>query len=459
MGLLLRLWGLASPGLWHDEALSHFYALHEPSWILEYCAGPINHPPLFFLLLHGWLSLVPVFNQAAVELFNVIVGVLTLGVFYRWVWFSLNERWAAGLTLVLALHPFHVYYSSELRMYALAGFGLVVVLYFSTRLLFRGHRDRLDWMGWCLGSLVAMYSHSFTVLPVMVVLLFLGYTAFRDSTMDRWVVSSLALVILYLPWSIFVLNQALRISGDYWLPPFQLSYLWTLVLWMGGYVGPKTAGFYNAGMTLLLCVGLLVPLCVALTRWRKRVVRLCWLVVVTPTIVVVSLSLSGQSVFLYRVFFPLLPVVIYLVGQGYISMPYRLALVCFFSLMVLVTVEVIQLKNNPPNQYVRDVADWIQQRYSREILVLHTSGETYFPSRFYHSSRPNEFFIGARDHLGVTLSKQQRADLGVFRDVLLLYPGNEKPPWVDQISSRIRRKQTLKTGGRTYRAVLLGDSR
>lgn len=433
--------------------------MQAPGWILRYCAGPINHPPLFFLLLHGWLDVVPTFNQGAVESLNLVFSLLTLGVFYRWIHFSLDERWAGGLTFLLALHPFHVYYSGELRMYALAAFGLTVAMYFATRLLMLEKPDSTDWTGWFLGSLVAIYTHSFVVLPVMVILAVLGMDAYRKSRLKPWGTSVVLLAVVYLPWSIFVLNQALRISGDYWLPPFRWEYLWTLTRWMGGYVGPKAGGLYQTVVDVLILLGLVLPLGISCFRWDRSEIRLSGLAVMVPVLGVTLVSLWGQSVFLYRVFLPLLPAVLYLVVWGLAILPRKFGLLCLVAFLVVVSIETVQLKNHPPNQYVRQVADWIEARHDRGTVVLHTSARTYFPARFYHANRQFEFVVGARKHLGVNLTESQLNNLGRTREVLLVHPAGERPGWLRSLEDRILHKRTLVAEGREYGTVLLGGSR
>lgn len=458
VGAFVRIWGLSSPGIWQDEALSHFYALHDPGWIIRYSAGPINHPPLFFLLLRGWLGVVPTYQQAMVELLNVVLGVLTLGVFYRWVQYSIDWRWAGGLTTVLALHPFHIYYSSELRMYALAGLGLTAMGYFATRLIRDGFRSSVDWSGWVLAALVAAYSHSFTLMPVVLCVLYLGYRAYGWNRFGTWGLSLAVLVGLYFPWSLFVVSQAVRISGDYWLPAFRWGYLWTLVLWMGGFIGPKTQGMYYWLLSGGLVVGLLIPAGYSLKRFNFPEVRLIWLLVLGPVGLVILVSVTGQSVFLYRVFFPLLALLFYGIARGYEAMPVKLSIVCLGVMLVTGIIETTALKNNPPNRYTRQLASWIDTHRTADTLVLHTSAETYFPSRFYHKNTGDEYYVGARNHLGVSFPAPQRRDLGRRRPAMVVFPSGNPPEWLSEVQDRLRRMTTLRTSSRRFKVAFLGGS-
>ena len=58
LGWGLRLRNLGGPELWFDEAASHFIAVRSPADILSYvAAAPFEHPPFYYLLLHGAMRL------------------------------------------------------------------------------------------------------------------------------------------------------------------------------------------------------------------------------------------------------------------------------------------------------------------------------------------------------------------------------------------------------------------
>jgi mannosyltransferase len=114
-GLLLRFW--TRSGLWLDEALTVDIArlpLHEIPNALKRDGAP----PLYYYLLHFWISL---FGQSddAVRSLSGVIAVITLPV--AWLCGKrLGGRAVAWTMLVLlASAPFAVYYATESRMYAL----------------------------------------------------------------------------------------------------------------------------------------------------------------------------------------------------------------------------------------------------------------------------------------------------------------------------------------------------
>ncbi|MCS7001252.1 MAG: hypothetical protein NZ518_00235, partial [Dehalococcoidia bacterium] len=50
----LRVANLGGQSLWYDEGFSVFLARHAVADIIRLTAGDI-HPPLYYVLLHGWI--------------------------------------------------------------------------------------------------------------------------------------------------------------------------------------------------------------------------------------------------------------------------------------------------------------------------------------------------------------------------------------------------------------------
>lgn len=126
VGLALRLATIDTRGLWLDEALTVRQAKQSIPEIIASLSGGV-HPPFFHILMHYWVSLVGT-AEAPVRVFALIFGVASIPVAY-WVGMRMFDlrvaRISAGL---LALWPYHIWYSQEARMYSmLMFFGLLSV--------------------------------------------------------------------------------------------------------------------------------------------------------------------------------------------------------------------------------------------------------------------------------------------------------------------------------------------
>jgi uncharacterized membrane protein len=124
LAFALRVQGINDDSYWLDEMTSLRDAGRPLGRILAGDGGP-SHPPLYYLLLKGWIALFGS-SETAVRMLSAILGTATVGAtcaLFR----ALHGR-AVGLAsaLLLAVSFHHIVFSQEARMYAL--FGLLAVL-------------------------------------------------------------------------------------------------------------------------------------------------------------------------------------------------------------------------------------------------------------------------------------------------------------------------------------------
>ena len=121
LGLLLRLGRLTWQPLWADEGYSVYFATEAVARLLWLTANDI-HPPLYYLLLHGWLWLWGIPEPFALRLFSVLLAmpVLFLAVALAQRLFGGRRQPSFLLLVLLLLNPLSLYYSQEVRMYGLA---------------------------------------------------------------------------------------------------------------------------------------------------------------------------------------------------------------------------------------------------------------------------------------------------------------------------------------------------
>ncbi|MEI2692875.1 MAG: hypothetical protein V9H69_25415 [Anaerolineae bacterium] len=135
----LRLIHLGRDSLWYDETVSVYLAGQRAAELIAHTARDI-HPPLYYLLLRGWLLLAGYptgqadptghgleFMAAFLSLcFGVLLVPLTWQLARR---LGLGGLTAALAALLIAISPFGVWYSQEVRMYTLgAALGVVALL-------------------------------------------------------------------------------------------------------------------------------------------------------------------------------------------------------------------------------------------------------------------------------------------------------------------------------------------
>lgn len=119
-GVALRLVNLSAGGLWLDEIWSMH---HSASWLsfaeVYSHAARDTHPPLFDLMLHGWLRIFGDSDLAG-RSFAVLWSVLGLIATWRYAKLLTGSRLIALAALALtSLHFFHIYYATEVRFYSM----------------------------------------------------------------------------------------------------------------------------------------------------------------------------------------------------------------------------------------------------------------------------------------------------------------------------------------------------
>jgi uncharacterized membrane protein len=217
LGMVLRLINLGRESLWLDEAISYLAAQLPLAQIANNTVQS-SHPPLYYLLLHFWLDLVPN-TDTAVKLFSVLWGVLLIPAIYLFCQKLFSSR-TLSLTaaLLVAVSPFHILYSHELRMYT----QLMVLVMAGTAAYWHA-RQKMKARWWLLTGLLflsAVYTHLFAFLALAGIGLH-ALLEFRQEKRAFWATAALTAVILvcFIPWLNLMLAEAEPALGS--LRPLQ----------------------------------------------------------------------------------------------------------------------------------------------------------------------------------------------------------------------------------------------
>jgi hypothetical protein len=293
-GVLLRSLRLDWQPLWWDEGISVYFATEPLPRMVQLTANDI-HPPLYYALLHGWLTL---FDRAAptvARLFSVLIGVLTLPLFalLARVLYPGRPRLVLLAVLLLALNPMHLFYSQEVRMYVLAmALGIVSTAFFWLLLQriapptdaapsdARGPRDLplwLLWSGYVLSVALALYTIYYIAFLFVAHLIWALWRGRRQKMggQTQWPLLAAygAAGALYLPWLLYTggkLAQYVddKVAADNDTPLGLLAYAYRHALaFTAGHLTPP-----NLPAQIVLHLGLVAALALclaALYRMRK----------------------------------------------------------------------------------------------------------------------------------------------------------------------------------------------
>lgn len=261
-GLLPRCWKLTARSLWYDESFCWGVIQYPWAEMVER-VGLDNHPPLYFVLLKTWTSF---FGESlwAMRGLSVLLGLLTVVAMYLFVeeasvdanrdsrsgqQSSYGVRAGLIAAAFVASSPFHIRWSQEVRMYALAAFLTAL----SSWLMFRAlHRPRAlgRWILFGLSSLCLPYTHYYGLFSCAAQFLFLisllAIVAWRSHgtisevtddgkhspesidtrsqppcdgsslSVAGILLAGMIVVVGYLPWVPTLLAQRAQVQSDFW---------------------------------------------------------------------------------------------------------------------------------------------------------------------------------------------------------------------------------------------------
>jgi uncharacterized membrane protein len=232
VALILRLYDIDDESLWYDEGYTLLFSRLGLARVIL-VGGAHEHPPLFYLLVHGVLAL-----QASYLVPRVIAALA--GAASVLALYALGSRLFDRVTgllaaALLAVSPLHLWYSQDGRAYELA--GLFVLL--SYLCLFnaisvgdarglaepaRGSRGSAlwnpsgrRWIPYVLVTALALYT-DYTVVFALLAQSLVLFRARHEGLVRSLLAAWSAIAIAYLPWVAVLLADATRVAQGYWVP-------------------------------------------------------------------------------------------------------------------------------------------------------------------------------------------------------------------------------------------------
>jgi len=294
---------------WMDEAITTGIASHS----LTAIPGILRHdgsPPLFYLLLHFWITAFGA-SEAATHALPLLFGLLTIPV-GMWAGWSLAGRRAGIYAAVLfAFNAFLTQYAQETRMYELM--GLLALL--ATTAFLHGfvYRRRRYLILFAVSLALMLYTHAWGIFFAggAVIALIPVYLASDDrrALVRDAVITFMGAGILFLPWVPNFIYQATH-TGAPWAAPPRLG---APVLLSRDLLGGDR-------ITVALLIASIIGLAELFTRRyrRTREWALLWTLIALPTATLLLAWLASHitPAFVSRYFAPVLPAILLLAAWG-----------------------------------------------------------------------------------------------------------------------------------------------
>ncbi len=337
VGIAFRFVG-GSP-MWLDEALTANIAELSPSQLLEALRAD-GHPPLYYLLLHGWMQVFGT-SDGAVRALSGVFSLVSLPL----VW--LVGRRIGGTTLAwiataaLAMSPFALRYATENRMYSLVGLLVLAGWLLIDDLWRRPSAWRVVALAVVSGALMLTHYWAFFLLGAVGLVLVVRWwqTSGPERVAAVWaIVGVVAGGVLFVPWLPSFLEQ-LSSTGTPWAKASRPTAAFGLVLVdMSGGLPPEAVGV--AAVTGVLLVLALAgrrtgdPGRVELLVRGVPTVRIEALVVVLALAVGAGVGFVGNTAFATRYAMVVVPLIVVVAAVGVAVIDHRVARVVLLLALV-----------------------------------------------------------------------------------------------------------------------------
>ncbi len=270
VGLIARLIAL-NQSFWLDEAAQAIISQNpfEP--------GHFNgdfQPPLSYYLSHIWMQLgIALGTQAEwfLRLPSVAWGIATIWALYKLIESLFNRKAASVAALLLALAPFHIYYSQEFRMYSMLS-ALTLFSWFTL------HKQKFRWTAVING--LSIFTHYFAFVTILSQGLYLIVVSrsqlkkvvhnhlitlapfiFWLPTLQEQMKTSAALISAWPRW------ETLSNSGFFRFPGL------TLAKFTVGMITPEPRSLYIAAVGVFSCIVGVASLYLLRTAWNTSKAR------------------------------------------------------------------------------------------------------------------------------------------------------------------------------------------
>jgi hypothetical protein len=237
--------------LWYDEALTYWQAVGT-AMVPAGKGFSILHVTLIKPMV-GWWD-----EPWMLRLPFTVLGTASIIFFMLATRELMGNTMALIVTMLLAISPFHIYYSTELRMYALALLGSAINFFFFLRAL--REEGWKNWFGYCVGTLIGLYALWFVCLLLVVQGVYLLFDPVRRRALPKWFMAQLVIATMFLPaiWYVSKLHRPFP-SGISWIESRPLiALVGTFYSFVMGVVFVRATWWY--GLTFLT-VGVIGFLC------------------------------------------------------------------------------------------------------------------------------------------------------------------------------------------------------
>lgn len=213
LNLIFKFYYLPQESIYGDEAYSIFQG-QKPLGELTDVFLHDQNPPLHIALLHFWMQLFGISDVSA-KSFSVVLSVLCAFVLFIYSKKYLNKTAAIFVSILFLFSNVQLFYSHEIRTYALVQVLCMSSFYFYFKIL--KTPDKTSIVMLTLFNLLLLFSHYLTIF-IHITQFICVWMFYKENKkgIKYYVVSQLIVMVLFLPW-LKVLFANLPQNGSFWL--------------------------------------------------------------------------------------------------------------------------------------------------------------------------------------------------------------------------------------------------
>jgi mannosyltransferase len=374
----LRLFHLGQQSFWLDESVSFVRAIVPLQASIENILAIGIHVPLYFLLLRPVAFVGQ--SETILRFPSVVFAVLSIPMMYQVGCLCLGRP--AGLlgTFLLALNPFHLWYSQEARMYTMVMFFVLGSIYF----FLRGIRENTwgVWAGLVIFSTLAYETHYFALQIALVQFAFiLCRFQILHRVFRKWIICQGLAFLPLIPWLIAYFSQDVVAIGIGWIKrPTLLAPLQTLWAFSSNHGGSLTPiGLLLLGFLLLWGFLTHQPAYsdhkLFLALWLGLPIMVTWLIS------------QRRPIYDPRYLIVVLPAYLVLLAYGVVSVPHRiLKWALAITLVAIMASSSIRIYFDPVflKQNWRGAANYVQSSAQANDVIAVERFEDIAALKYYY---------------------------------------------------------------------------
>jgi mannosyltransferase len=379
---LLALLFFGQQSLRLDEAQSLWQTSRSPATILTIVSQDV-HVPLYHELLHMWRLFLGD-SVGVARILSLAFYLLSIPALYFLGKLSYGRNAALMAASLFAISPFMNWYASEIRMYTLFTF-LVIVNQYCFIKLWRAPTEH-TWVGYIMTALAGIFTHYFFFLMLFsqVVFYALRRPLFPVGTGARLRFTWALIAIAFAPWVFLVITQGQAgAQSPHLAAPTTINLFSTFAQFLFGFPDDHLNTFVLSLWPLTLIAAFLGLRKGTALRPETEYLLLSVLLSITAAFAVsfvVPVFVSRYLIFAAPSLYLLLTVLFaqYPQRAGFWA---RLSLVCAMALML--AFEVLS-PTAPVKEDYRDAADYLSTNVHAQDVILLSAPFTVYPVEYYY---------------------------------------------------------------------------